>query len=171
MNSFKAQFDNLPIKKKWTIMIASIFAICLLAFKFNIKETIKEISKFNNTNREYPTSGHAYNTLNKKSQIDSVLNFENNLSVLNYISSLCVDQSIYVNEISQTSNEKRDGLTIETTKLVLSGKYSDILKIIYNIEKETKIARVNSASFSLVKYKSNKEYSLLATIYIKYIRT
>jgi Tfp pilus assembly protein PilO len=170
MNAFAKKWDTMTVKTKWLVIILSLALVYVLSYQLNIKKTREEISKYKAISEEFNNLRDI--TVLKENNTtpeDSVLSIEN-LSVLNSISSYCEEHSLNIHEISQTNNNESDLFTIETTKLVLNGSYENILQFIYYLEKERKLARVNSVTFHLAKYKNSKNHSLIATIYIKYIR-
>lgn len=163
-------WNNLDIKWKWRLLIAAIILLYVVAFKFNVAKTINAIDEYNSLkNVEDSTKFLTANVLKSYPGQDASHIGEND-SVLNYISNYCEVYKVSIRQITQYENNRQANYIIKTNKIVFTGSYSDILHLLFDIEKEKKLTAINSIQWELTKDKTSGEYLLLATLFFKSIK-
>lgn len=162
---------ELPRKWRKIILLSSTLLIYLLAYKYNFKNTMSlmsNVTKMEKTLTAYPlnmrtddieglTKMNQLPTYNYKDFLKSVADYKN-------------EGNIYIREISQYANSDQGNINIETNKMQVEGKYSDIVSFLYYLEYIKKTALISSVTIEIIYNKALEKYNLLATLYIKNIR-
>ena len=158
-------FQSISVKNKWYLLLSAIAFLYFISYYFNIKKTVNLVSSYKHIQSQLVKSPIEKDTANKKNDVE----YLNNLPLIEYISKYCDDNEIEIKEIVQSSYKNEDGFNIETNKIVLTGYYSNILKLLYSIEVK-QMAILNSTKWELSKGISNNKYQLNCSIYIKYLK-
>lgn len=99
--------------------------------------------------------------------IDSL---NNEKILLETISTYCRQHHVVLSELPASVEYKEGNFEIGTYKIKLEGRFIPMLKMIYLLEKQSKIGRVSSVDFNMTyDYKRKKEI-LYMTVYIQNIQ-
>ncbi len=166
----------LSVKWKWRIFFCSLILLFYITYKFNFCKAIDSVVL---AEQQQGVLDSMSQKLSVRSIISDTLtgtnvlvnsNAESRKPFMEFISSYSEQNNIEIREISQFTNHTREKYNIETSKILCSGKYNDILRMLHSIEYQSHIAIVNSVNWELIKDKSTDKFVLLATLYIKILR-
>ncbi|MDR3678877.1 MAG: hypothetical protein P4L41_02850 [Flavipsychrobacter sp.] len=165
------QFNLLPVKIRWRILLIGCLALFFISYQFNIKKSVSIVSSYNQLKKNFDTLQDVNNPSESNTSNYSTTNiYSDTISLLNFITAYCEEKDIDVKHISQTSSTKIENATIETNKVILEGSYQSLLEFIYLMEVEKKIASINAACWELYEDRENNRHALIITLYIKHIK-
>jgi len=90
--------------------------------------------------------------------------------LLEKVSRYCSENGVILKEFPQPLITTEKEYTIETCRIDLQGGFLKLLRFINLLEKERKAGKVVSAGFNCIKDMENKQYKLVASIYIQSIK-
>ena len=156
-------FSKLSIERKMQVLICLTAFVFFIAYIYNIQKTINIISSY------YSLKGNIANIQDedKKTKLRTQDKIASTQNTIDNISKLCTQNNVVINEILQYPISKTETYSIETNKILVSGKYNDILNTIWLVE-QRKIATINSLQWQLLKLNGDKTPQLYANIYIKH---
>lgn len=97
---------------------------------------------------------------------DSVGDREN---ILQVVSHFCSNNSITFRDYPQVALTKEKDYTVQTNVVVAEGNFSNLLKLLFELEKEKQIARPASVSYRMEYDHKRKKQVLSMTIYLQNI--
>lgn len=150
------------------------FVVCYqLAFSktFELKTQYEMLSKeadlFDNVPKQLSLlkqKEHYYDSLLTRYQLKGS-SIQNNL--LNTLNSFANNNSLKIIDFLEPHLVVQNGLTFKTYQFTLEGDYNSILKLIYNLEQQTKFGEIINLHFEKKKnFKTGKDY-LQAIVLIK----
>jgi hypothetical protein len=99
--------------------------------------------------------------------IDSTRNQED---ILHAVSTFCQKNNLTLNEFPVTTYEEQTDFTIETNVVVAEGSFSNLVRLVYELEHKNKVGKVNSVKFISSMDTKRKKNVLNLIIYLQNIR-
>ncbi len=173
------------MNKNWTYKTKNLIALLVtilflfIAYHFAIKKSI-DLYFENNTihlrleqvkNAPKLIADYKTTLVNLNNQL-GYIGSENKLSqdkILELVEGFCEKNNSFLTEYSKTILNTNKAFNIETNVIEIDGKYTDIVKLIYEIEYNKNISKVNAVYFIKEKNISTKRTRLTATIYLQNI--
>jgi len=148
-------FENLTYKQKFIALLAIAvflgFAAYKRSFKFTIdayneyhelSDKLNEISSSSNTIQELDAEIRYFDNLLGKENVESVLVQQ---EILNFVTNK--SKSVHVFDLSEVHEASDNEFVIHTNQLTIEGSFEELLKIVYDFEKEFSYSRVVNTSF------------------------
>jgi len=166
-------------KYHFTLTIAGIFLIGIVAYKFAFSRTFDKVSLLNELEDK------ASMLKNADMQIAQYIQLNNELSsmigqteegktfseiLLEYTTKSCSKNSLVLKEFPAVHYAENASVLFETYSLTLEGTYRNLLNYIYEFETQSKLGNISSIKFETVKNRKKKRDELHATIYVQKIK-
>lgn len=164
-------FKQMSYRKKNRLLLAFFIVLAWISYSFAIKETIDVYSVV------YAEKTSDLNAINSKiARIEQEL-MEMDLSarkskdaggtrqeLFALINRLCVDHSLTISDIPQTTVEDQHGYILETNMFSLKGNFRNMLFLVHHLEQKEKLANISSVKYALTSDHRSQQKSLVATI-------
>jgi len=172
-------YKNLSYKQKNILVIAGGLLFLFFAYHFAIKKTLDLVSLHNEMLSDYATAQTAPKEIRRYEEelmvMASILgNFSNeDLSnremVLALITEFCQAHRLGLNSFPQELTHQTEDYNITTTAIVVEGRYTALVKLLYKLEYLEQVGRVASVEFKMHKDRKTRRNYLAATIYLQNI--
>ena len=87
------------------------------------------------------------------------------------VSSFCQNNRLVIKSLGEPSVEAKDDYAITTHEIIVQGKYTDIVRLIYELEQVKKLGNVASVDFKTKIDRKHKKTYLLGSIYLQSINS
>lgn len=168
-------FSNLPIKRKFYLLLAGFTFMLFIIYILAVKSTFIMINSCNNLNNsllELRNAPSEIQIINKKiSELEKLIKKQNDsevsnhLELLNFISNNCKKNNLIIKEYPQAQEYKKGQYTVETNIIRLEGDYQFLLKLLYNLEQHYRNGHISSILFESLPDYRNDIYRLNLVIY------
>lgn len=164
-------------KQKNIILFVGFIAVLYICHVLAVSKTLEQKEQYNTLSKEVVLSKNAPKQLSllKQKEIyhDSLLNkyqldgssIQNNL--LKVINSYADANTLKVVSFLEPHIISQNDLTIKTYDFTLEGNYNDIIKLIYQLEQQTKFGEIINLHFEKKKNFRKGRYYLLARVLLK----
>lgn len=153
-------------KNRVVLVLFFLVAALILCFRIPLNNTLKLYKEYRNI-QERKVLGDNYvrlmNTLaNREKKLDSIigkLNVYDGFSenrLIQFINDRSDGSTIVIAEIASEDVKEYDYDSFMTTRVQLSGKFSDILNLLYELEASSGLGRVTYAELSKTKKRKSK---------------
>ena len=155
-------------------------AILLLLTYSHLRKTTTLISDYYHLKTSLTESDYSLSSIDQlKAELNSYnqkLGYTNNSDtsnqsrLLNFISEYTTTHKSRISFLPKSKIQSNNGYEIETNIMQLEGDFKDILKLVYAIEREQKLAKVVSLNFEVKEDWVDKTRKLTATAYFQNIK-
>lgn len=173
------------MKQDYTYKMKNILMFCvsiifgIVAYRFAVSKTLMLVNENRNLSARIIKAKDAPSVLlqykNSLASINSQLGYvgtKDKLSqdkILELIEVFSKSNSTYLKEYSKTILNTDNVYNLETNVIEIEGNYSDIVRLIYEIEFVKNVSKVTAVYFDKQKNVTTKRTSLSATIYLQNI--
>lgn len=171
--------QEITYKTKNIILLGLTILFAILTYKIAIKKTIDlQAENKQIENRLKQIEDAPYLLANYKNTLENLNNqlgyvgSKDKLSqdkILDIVESFCSQNNSFLSEYSKTILNNNKAFNIETNVIEIDGKYTDIVKLIYELEYKKNISKVNGVFFKKEKNRTTRKMRLTATIYLQNI--
>lgn len=161
-------------KQKNIVLIVGFIAVLYICYLLAISKTLEQKGLYNTLSKEVLLSKNApkqlsmlkqkevyYDSLLMKYQLDGS-SIQNNL--LKVINSYADANNLKVVSFLEPHVISQNDLTIETYDFIVEGHYNDIIKLIYQLEQQTKFGEIINFHFEKKKNFRTGKYYLQAKV-------
>ena len=169
--------DKIKKKVVYTSMITVL--ILIVSYQFSFKKTIL---LFNEYKLMLDERSNAHNLPDKllklQNELDNIagtiessngeVSNKRNL-IINRVSNFCDSNSLIVSELTPSLIKVENTFTIETNTIVTEGSFTNLVKLLNNLEQEKSFGKVISVRFATYLNRKTKKKNLFSEIYIQNI--
>lgn len=173
-------FDNLTYKKKNLLLAIAAVFLLLIIYSMGIRKTMDAKQEYELTKTKLELGKNApLNTAlleNKLKELDArlgdvdVKEEYSTESLLTLVTHFCKQHHVVLKDFPPKNTAKQGELTIITNQLLLAGKFTDLLRLVYLLEQKANIGKVTSVRYQLKKDIRTREMQLTAMIYVQNIK-
>jgi len=173
-------FKDLTYKQKNKYLIIVSLVFMLLIYVFALKNTFKLISDNSRLYEQLELIANAPEKMRtlqvKLNELDKQLGpfmYSDSLQqeyILELVSQFCAKNKLTLKEFPGSLIESKGDYDIETNVMKVSGRFQDLIKLVYNLEQELRIGKIASVDFETLKNRRTKRTYLLSTIYLQSIK-
>ena len=167
------------IKKKVVYTSLITVLILIVSYQFSFKKTIL---LFNEYKLMLDERSNAHNLPDKllklQNELDNIagtiessngeVSNKRNL-IINMVSNFCDSNSLIVSELTPSLIKVENTFTIETNTIVTEGSFTNLVKLLNNLEQEKSFGKVISVRFATYLNRKTKKKNLFSEIYIQNI--
>ena len=167
------------IKKKVVYTSLITVLILIVSYQFSFKKTIL---LFNEYKLMLDERSNAHNLPDKllklQNELDNIagtiessngeVSNKRNL-IINRVSNFCDSNSLIVSELTPSLVKEENTFTIETNTIVTEGSFTNLVKLLNNLEQEKSFGKVISVRFATYLNRKTKKKNLFSEIYIQNI--
>ncbi len=167
------------IKKKVVYTSLITVLILIVSYQFSFKKTIL---LFNEYMLMLDERSNAHNLPDKllklQNELDNIagtiessngeVSNKRNL-IINRVSNFCDSNSLIVSELTPSLIKVENTFTIETNTIVTEGSFTNLVKLLNNLEQEKSFGKVISVRFATYLNRKTKKKNLFSEIYIQNI--
>mgnify|MGYP006863439214 FL=1 len=167
------------IKKKVVYTSLITVLILIVSYQFSFKKTIL---LFNEYKLMLDERSNAHNLPDKllklQNELDNIagtiessngeVSNKRNL-IINRVSNFCDSNSLIVSELTPSLIKVENTFTIETNTIVTEGSFTNLVKLLNNLEQEKSFGKVISVRFATYLNRKTKKKNLFSEIYIQNI--
>ncbi|GAB4160300.1 MAG: general secretion pathway protein [Winogradskyella sp.] len=164
-------------KQKNIVLIVGFITVLYICYILAVSKTLEQKELYNNLSKEVILSKNApkqlsllkqkevyYDSLLTKYQLDGS-SIQNNL--LKVINSYAESNNLKVVSFLEPHVIAQNDLTIKTYDFTVEGNYNDIIKLIYQLEQQTKFGEIVNIHFEKKKNFRTGRYYLRARVLLK----
>ena len=102
---------------------------------------------------------------------NSAVEYENfQQELLSVVSEFCKSNKLVLRDFAEPLSEQKEEFTVETNKFEVSGKFQNLVKLVYLFDQKNRIGKVANVKFVRKKDVVNRTEYLSALIYIQNIK-
>ena len=160
-------------------MVFAILVFIIISYKIAINKTFELRAEYKKTKKEIEVLSEVPNQIKvlRKKQESYNSSIEKSFSqmpvqvfILDYVAEYCKNNNIIIKDFPKTHVYKNQDYSIETNRILLSGGFNSILRLIYNIEQKYHVGKISSVKFYKAYNNKTKINELFSDIYIQTIR-
>ena len=168
---------KITYRKKFKLLWVMAGLLLIFCWRFSIAKTIDEYRNYNQ-NQNAATGNEFYNEQNLRSKsrmLDEVLEkfmldtLDNSKNLVEVVSNLCEQNNVRLKEYKPNPVSEADSLRLLTRSVRIEGKFTDCLRLIYQLETRSRIGRVSSVLFKSSENADGSKTILNCTFYIQNI--
>ncbi|MBA7543583.1 hypothetical protein ES705_35914 [subsurface metagenome] len=173
-------FKNISEKQKFYLLIGTLVVVLFICFQVALKSTFAEIRK----NKDLKTMAlEAVNIpqqtallkkqvvdLNNKYFNENIRADDNHEIILEKVSNLASGTNTSVTEYPARHIYQTMNLHVETHSIVLTGRFPDLLKVLYQLEVHERVGRLVSLEYFTETDRKTRRRNLYSRIYIQNYR-
>ena len=111
----------------------------------------------------------------EREAIDRVLGEENRVldfqqALLEKVSDYCQDHKLVLREFPQPFTETENSYLVETSMVVVEGRFDKLLTLVYELEQQDRLGKVAAVEFRTEKPRRGQKAKLTASIYVQNVK-
>ncbi len=174
------RFKELTYRQKNIYAGVGFLVVCLIIYKMNVSKTLALYSENVRLSEQIERAENAPQQLTELRDKQTRLN----ASLANYIDDAVTDQKyllaitteycdkhgLRVRNFPETKIEATDNFQFQTNEVVVEGKFTELLKLMYLLETKYNVGRLASAEFEKIRDKKIRREVLLLKIHFQKIK-
>ena len=166
--------------KQRNIGLLAVFVLAgWLVYSLALSKTIEEANKCSQKIAELAKVENADQRIAglqaDREAIDRVLGEENRVldfqqALLEKVSDYCQDNKLVLREFPQPITETENNYLVETSMVVVEGRFDKLLTLVYELEQQDRLGKVAAVEFRTEKARRNQKAKLTAAIYVQNVK-
>jgi hypothetical protein len=171
---------NLTYRQKNKYILGAAFVFLVIAYVTAFSKTIglyqknqqlkAKIERAENAPQVVASLKNTLHSLNGKLDHYLTDTSKNHVNTLEVVSEFCLHRNLILKDLPRKTVVEEKDFTIETSEINVEGRFSDLLRLVYELEIKHKLGRLSSVSFKTYKDNQRKKVVLFLNIYIQNIK-
>lgn len=171
---------DLSYKQKNKLMLIGAIVFAIVAYFISISDTVDAYYKNEVLLHQIQQGAKAPQNIQKLNEnlnrISSNLgdyeldSLHNENLFLEVIGEFCQEHKLILRKFPEPTLHQEKDFIIYTHKIEIQGGYTNLIKLVYELEQVQKIGRVTSVNYKRVKDRKTKKVVLIASIYLQHIQ-
>jgi len=171
-------FKSLPYKKRTKYILIGTVIFLLVIYLLAIKKTVNLYQQNKTLTRQVDLAKDAPRGI--KGYQERINDIDSKLShyiseydqeyVLELVSNFCLKHHLLLSEFPKSETQEESDLLIETSTITAEGGFTNLLRLVYELEQNQNVGRISSVEFKTKKDFSRRKRVLFVTIYLQNIK-